>query len=69
MHNDHETRAQLEWIDNASTEELLRRWLKAPPGDTIFQGAVGDYYKEVMFAKRAADPAAWTRASKNIGWD
>jgi hypothetical protein len=39
------------WIDNASYRELLERWRFAPPGDPIFVGKVGDYYKQKMNQK------------------
>lgn len=62
------TDEQKAWIDNASIMELLRKWRHAPVGDPSFQGDVGDYYQEVMTAKRSADNAAWVAASKSIGW-
>lgn len=57
-----------QWIDNASIRQLLIRCRFATAGDAIFQGETGDYYINVMCAKRDADPAAWTHASKDIGW-
>lgn len=57
-----------QWIDNASIRQLLSRWRFATAGDAIFQGETGEYYSKVMCAKRDADPAAWTHASKDIGW-
>jgi len=58
-----------EWIDNATYEELLRRWRSAPAGDPFFQGDAGDYYSAVMKRKRdEVGPAAHTAASKRIGW-
>jgi len=57
------------WIDNASYEELLRKWRFSPAGSPLFRGEVGEYYKEVMFRKRAeVGDMAHVRASKNIGW-
>ena len=57
------------WIDNASYEELLRKWRFSPSGSPFFEGEVGDYYKEVMFRKRdEVGNAAHVRASKKIGW-
>lgn len=44
-----------EWIDNASYEELLRKWRFAPVGDPFFQGEMGQYYSKVMAEKRDAD--------------
>jgi len=70
--------ATKQWIDNASYEELLRRWRFAPMGDPLFQGGVGDYYLKRMREKEQAmdaterlggpadNPAA---ASKRVGWD
>jgi len=57
-----------EWIDGANIEMLLRKWRFARSGDPYFQGEAGKYYSEVMAKKRNEDPAAYTRASKNIGW-
>jgi hypothetical protein len=57
-----------EWIDNASLEDLLRKWRFAPSGDPFFQEEVGDHYWRVMQAKREADPREWTRVSKKVGW-
>lgn len=57
------------WIDNATLSSLLHRWRFAPLGDPMFQGATGEYYSKVMFGKRDADPAAWTAASKSVGWE
>lgn len=56
-----------QWINDATLEQLLRKWRQAPIGDPMFQGEVGKYYAEVMTAKRVADPAGWVKASKRIG--
>lgn len=56
------------YIDNASTQELLRKWRFAPLGSDYFYGERGEYFKTVLFARQRADPAAWTAASKAIGW-
>lgn len=56
------------WIDGATLEELLRKWRFDPSGSPWFQGEVGSYFSEVMSEKRSQDPAAWTAASKRIGW-
>jgi len=57
-----------DWIDNASYEDLLRRWRFAPVGDLYFQGSIGDYYAEVMNKKKNELPHEdQVRASKNIG--
>lgn len=63
------TPAQKQWIDEASYEDMLRRWRMSPIGDEIFQGAAGDYFAEVMAEKRKkAGDAEHTAASKRIGW-
>lgn len=57
------------WIDNASYEELLRKWRRAPSGSDWFIGKTGQYYKKVMFQKRdEVGDKKTVRASKNIGW-
>lgn len=64
------TDEQKAWIDNASLEELLRRWRFAKAGeDDIFQGEAGKYFADVMFLHRKADLAGWVTASKRVGWD
>lgn len=58
-----------EWIDNASYEDLLRKWRFAPSGDKFFQGEIGIYYSEVMAKKKIKvghDNAV--AASKRIEW-
>ncbi len=63
------TNAEKDWIDNATYQELLRRWRHAPVGDPMFQGDTGDYYSKVMAEKRSAvGPVAAVAASKAIGW-
>lgn len=57
----------IKWIDNASLEELLRRWRFAPPGDPIFQGEVGAYLMDMISKKRTEDPEEYVRISKKIG--
>lgn len=57
------------WIDNASYEDLLRKWRFTPTGSPFFQGEMGNYYQVVMARKRqAAGEAEHVRASKAIGW-
>jgi hypothetical protein len=59
-----------DWIDQASYEELLRKWRFAPAGDPFFRGEIGDYYSKIMHARReeiSAEDCA--RASKRIGWE
>ena len=57
-----------EWIDNATYEQLLKRWRTAPVGNRWFQGQLGAYYIKVMLEEQARDPEAAVRASKSIGW-
>jgi len=56
-----------EWIDNASYEELLRKWRFAPAGDPFFRSdtKMGAYYSKVMAEKKKHINAAV--ASKRVG--
>ncbi len=54
------------WIDDASYEDLLRRWRFDPPGSPWFQGKLGDYYQQMMNKKR--ETADHVAASKRVGW-
>lgn len=57
------------WIDQADYESLLRMWRFAIPGEPIFQGDMGDYYREVLARKREEiGPEEATKASKRVGW-
>lgn len=56
-----------EWIDNASYEDLLRRWRNAPAGDPYFQGEMGGYYREVLAKRRSQESDSGVGASKRIG--
>lgn len=57
------------WIDNASYEELLGKWRRAPSGDPFFIGEIGDYFQEAMRRKGdEAGNAERVQASKRIGW-
>ena len=57
------------WIENASYEELLRKWRFATMGDPFFQGEIGLYYQDVMIRRRhEVGPAERIRASKVVGW-
>jgi hypothetical protein len=58
----------VEWIDNASYEELLTKYRFAPLGDPLFIGAMGEYFFEVMERKKPS-PEEHTLISKRIGWD
>ena len=57
------------WIDEASYEDLLHKWRFTPLGDDYFQGARGDYFRDVMFAKKKAlPPEEQVAISKRVGW-
>jgi hypothetical protein len=58
-----------QFIDGMDYCQLLQRWRFAPVGDPLFQGDVGDYFKQVMNTKRAdlADHEH-VRISKDVGW-
>jgi len=62
--------AQIEWIDEASYEDLLTRWRFAASGDPFFVGEVGEYYAKIR-AERFIEVGAaeHTRISKLIGWN
>jgi len=63
------TESQKKWIDDASYEDLLRKWRFAPSGDLFFQGDTGEYYSKVMKEKQSKlEPGEASSASKNIGW-
>lgn len=63
------TEEQKNWIDNASYQDLLRKWRFAPSGDPMFQDEAGKYYTEVMAKQRAELPnEVHVAASKSIGW-
>jgi hypothetical protein len=64
------TEQMIQWIDNASYEQLLTKWRFSPIGDPFFVGEVGEHFKNVMAKKRnelGNDEAA--EASKRIGWE
>lgn len=58
-----------EWIDDASYEELLRRWRFAPSGDPFFEGEMGEYYsRKIAERRKEVGEEEHTRVSKKIGW-
>ena len=60
----------IEWINNASYQELLSKWRFAKSGSPWFQGDVGKHYSKVIFEKRdKLTNDEQTTASKNVGWD
>jgi len=63
------TEATKKLIDGMGYEAMLRLWRNAPSDHPMFQGNTGDYYAQVMKAKRAkVGNAAHVAASKSIGW-
>lgn len=58
------------WIDNASFEDLFRKWRHAPLGDPFFSDVeVATHFEDVMQAKRKEiNDAEYTATSKKIGW-
>lgn len=61
-------RRMLDWIENAGREDLLRKWRFEPIGSAWFVGEVGKAFTKRMSKVREEDPAAWTAASKGVGW-
>ncbi len=53
-------------IDAMSIKAMLSRWRFAPIGTFQTGAPYTEYFKQSMSAKREADPAAWTRASKEL---
>lgn len=62
------TKEHKTWIDEAKLIPLLRKWRHGLVGDSIFEGETGEYFAKRLFGFREADPAAWTAASKLVGW-
>ena len=60
------TKEQKNWIDNASYEQLLKKWRFAPTGDPYFQNECGKYFGKIMNEK--SKTVDTVQASKNIGW-
>jgi len=56
------------WIDNASYEELLRKWRFEPSGSPWFKDEIGKYYSGKMSEKRETTNDNGVSASKRIGW-
>lgn len=55
-------------IDGHDITTLLRHWRFAKSGDPWFQGETGEYWSKRMAELRSQDQAAYTSASKAIGW-
>ena len=59
-----------DWIDNATYEQLLRKWRFAKVGDPMFRDDTGDYYAKARARKKEeVGPEAAVAASKRIGWE
>ena len=52
-------------IDGMSHYDLCRRWRFARPGDPMFQGEVGEYYKHRLFQELGGFTP---EISKDLGW-
>jgi hypothetical protein len=49
---------------------MLRRWRMTPLGNPLFMDESGDYFKKVMFEKKAQlTEDEQVTASKTVGWD
>jgi hypothetical protein len=62
------TPEEKKWIDEASYEDMLRKWRFSPLGDTYF---VDDQERADYFVKAMAEKRAQTNhvfASKRVGW-
>lgn len=55
-------------IDAMSLSSMLSKWRFAPVGTFQIDDPWSAYFQESMNKKREANPAAWVRASKDIGW-
>lgn len=55
-------------IGSMSYKEMLRRWRFAPIGDPLFQGESGEYFRQKMVEKRAAEQNPAT-VPKRIRWE
>lgn len=60
----------IEWINTADIDALLYRWKFEASGSPWFTGAVGDHYSATIAKHRKeVEAAAWTTATKSVGWD
>lgn len=59
----------IEWIDNASSCDLLYKWRFDRGGSPFFQGEVGEHYSNRIFDIMRNKPNEWSAASKAVGWD
>lgn len=58
----------IEAIEQMGVRELLRLNRFEPSGSPWFTGAIGDRATARLSELRSQDPAAYTAASKSIGW-
>lgn len=57
------------WIDNATYEQLLKKWRHDPSSSPWFQPPLGEYFRDVMHEKRKAlSSGQATQISKSVGW-
>ena len=60
---------RIEWIEQASYEELLHKWRFEPSDSRWFQGEVGKAYGLTMRQRRIeVGNAEHVATSKRIGW-
>lgn len=57
------------WIQDATTEDLLRKWRFEPCGSPWFRGPVGLAFAMEIGKRRTDDPVGWSQASKRVGWE
>lgn len=58
------TKKQKEEIDSMTQLQLCSKWRFSKPGDPIFIGETGDYFRKVMDKKGGMTP----QISKQLGW-
>lgn len=66
-----EREERIAWIEQASYEDLLRKWRREPLGSPWFADEkVFRVFNTAMHKKKAElSPEQQVQASKNIGWD
>ena len=63
------TKDEKKWLDEASYEELLRRWRFAPSSDPLVQGDAGIHFQQVLDRRRKEiGTDEHVRISKKIGF-
>lgn len=62
------TEDERDHIDDMPLYDMLYKWRFAPTGTFQRNDPWSDYFIQVMYAKRDANPAGWTAASKAMGW-